>query len=298
MQFEIKPVTLDDKPIFDRYFSENDGINSEYTFTNMFMWRKSYSIRYAIIDGFLCVFSKHHKSPETVNFPLGKGDITPVITKLIEYFEEINQKMLIRIYSDDEISRLENAFPKAFILTEDRNSFDYVYKVQDLIELSGNRYHQKRNHINKFLSLYPYEYHNTGDKYLSLCYEMFNRWCESKTDTIPGIWEQHEAVTELFSNLDTLNVKGGLILSEGKVVAFSFGEVLSQKKSVAVIHIEHADTDFQGSFPLINQQFLENEWQAFEFVNREEDMGLSGLRKAKKSYHPEFMVKKYIASLK
>ena len=83
---------------------------------------------------------------------------------------------------------------------------------------------------------------------------------------------------------------------EGKMVAFSFGEVLSEENSMVVIHLEHADTEYQGSFPLINQQFLLNSWQAFEYVNREEDMGLAGLRQAKKSYKPCMMVKKFIAS--
>ena len=290
MQFDIKDIELGDKPLFDRYFADYDGMNSEYTFTNMFMWRKSYNIRYAVIDGMLCIFSRHGGSAETVNFPIGKGDIKAVLSKLIDYFDEIGQRPLIRLYSDFEIDALNTAFPDLFFITEDRNSFDYVYKVSDLITLPGSKYHSKRNHINQFMANYPYEYQKITKDQLSSCFLMFEKWCESKKDTVDGIDEQYKAVKNLIDNFEDLNVTGGAISIDDKIVAFSFGEVLSHKNSVAVIHLEH--------FPMINQQFLENEWSDLTFVNREEDMGIMGLRNAKKSYKPCLMVKKYIASLK
>ncbi len=299
MQFEIKPISIEDKDLLDRYFLQNDGINSEYTFTNMFMWQKSYNIRYATIDNMLCIFSKHGDSPETVNFPLGQGDLKYVIETLLEYFKGLNQQPLIRLYSQNEAEQLDKIFPDKFILTDDRASFDYVYKINDLIQLSGRDYHAKKNHINRFLANYPsYEYIEITKDNLHLCYEMFERWCQAKADTTLGIDEQSTAVKRLFDNFDLLDVKGGGIMVDNNLVAFSIGEVLNRDKSTVVIHLEHADTDFQGSFPLINQQFLIHQWSDFEFVNREEDMGLSGLRRAKKSYKPCTMVKKRIASLK
>ena len=298
MQFDIKDVSLEDKPLFDGYFADYNGMNSEYTFTNMFMWRKSYSIRYAVIDGMLCIFSRHGLSPETVNFPLGKGNIKSVISKLISYFDEIGQRPLIRLYNNSEVDALNASFPDQFILTEDRNSFDYVYKVSDLINLPGSKYHSKRNHINQFLSNYSYKYQKITKDQLEPCFLMFEKWCESKKDIVDGISEQHEAVKNLIDNFEALDVIGGCISVDDRIVAFSFGEILNTKNSIAVIHLEHADVDFKGSFPMINQQFLENEWSSLTYVNREEDMGLLGLRNAKKSYKPCLMVKKYIASLK
>lgn len=298
MEFEIKNITLEDKPLFDKYFSEYGAMNSEYTFTNMFMWRKSYNIRYALIDGMLCIFSQHQGSPETVNFPLGKGDLELAIRMLIKYFDSIGQRPLFRIYNNFEIDALNKAFPNSFILTEDRNSFDYIYKVSDLIELPGGRYHSKRNHINQFLAKYTYQYQKIDQTHIEPCFEMFEKWCDSKEGLVFGISEQREAVRSLIYNLDFLKVSGGCISVDGQIVAFSFGEILSQKNSVAVIHLEHADIDFQGSFPMINQQFLEHEWSSLTYVNREEDMGIPSLRRAKKSYKPCLMVKKYIATIK
>lgn len=297
MSFEIKPVTIDDKELFDKYFREYDGINSDFTFTNFFIWRKHYNIKYAIISGMLCVFSHYRDSAETVNFPLGQGDLNAVIETLAEYYNQKSQPLLIRLYKPSEIDALNCLSSRKFIATEDRNSFDYIYKVSDLIELPGSRYHGKRNHINKFLSQNEFEYQKITHENIDDCREMFNRWCKSKADTISNINEQQEAVSDFLDNFSKLDAVGGGIYVDNKLVAFSFGEVLNKNKSIAVIHLEHADTDFQGSFPLINQQFLINEWSDFEFVNREEDMGLPGLRNAKKSYHPVMMAKKYIASL-
>ncbi len=296
-ELEIKPVTLLDKPILDNYFSQYGGFNSEFTFTNMFMWQKSYNIRYAITNDMLCIFSQHGDGAETVNIPIGNGDMKAAISTLLNYFKNMNQPPLIRLYKEEEKALLNTIFPSTFIFTEDRNSFDYVYNVQDLIDLPGSRYHAKRNHINRLLSHHSFEYKRIDENLKKPCFDLFVNWCESKRDTVPGIEEQYEAVKRLFDNMDDLGITGGCITIDKQVVAFSFGEVLNAENSIAVIHLEHADTNIQGSFPLINQQFLENEWSSFELVNREEDMGLEGLRRAKKSYHPCMMVKKYIASV-
>ncbi len=296
--FELKPVSINDKALFDNYFSAFEPVNSEYTFTNMFMWRKSYNIRYAIIDDMLCVFSRHGKNgTESVNFPIGTGNISAAMQKILDYFSNIGQNPVIRIYREDDIKKLNDAFPEKFIITEDIDSFDYVYNTSDLIELPGSKYHSKRNHINKFKSLFNFEYKPLTPPLCPECLEMFSRWCHSKEGIVPGIAEQYEAVVELMENYEELGITGGVITVLDKVVAFSFGEVLSQRNSMTVIHIEHADTDYHGSFPIMNQQFLEHEWSPFKYVNREEDMGLPGLRKAKQSYKPQRMIKKYIATL-
>ncbi|MBE7032261.1 MAG: DUF2156 domain-containing protein [Ruminococcaceae bacterium] len=296
--FEIKSVSISDKALFDRYFAAFEPLNSEYTFTNMFMWRKSYNIRYAVIDGMLCIFSRHGENgTESVNFPLGDGDVSAPLRKIFDYFDSIGQRPVIRLYKESDLLRLNVAFPDKFVITEDIDSFDYVYNTSDLIELPGSKYHSKRNHISKFKSLFNFEYRPLTPELVPECLEMFSRWCDSKKGIVPGISEQREAVVELMENYEVLGVTGGVITVLGKVVAFSFGEVLSQKNSMAVIHLEHADTEYHGSFPIMNQQFLEKEWIDFKYVNREEDMGLPGLRKAKQSYKPKMMTKKYIASL-
>ena len=296
--FCIKPVTIADKEIFDSYFKDASILNSESTFTNLFMWQVPYNIRYAIIDGCLCVFSKHNDRPESVNFPFGDGDAASALEKILDYFKITGNPPKIRLHGQYQKEFVEKHFPDTFHFKTDIDAADYVYNIDDLINLPGSKYHAKRNHINKFKSLYDFKYHRMTPDFREDCRLMFNRWCESKRDVIDNIDEQLAAVNRLLDNWENLDVVGGCITVDGQMVAFSFGEVLSHKESIVVIHLEHADVDFQGSFPMINQQFLEHEWSGFRFVNREEDMGLEGLRKAKKSYYPIFMTEKYIATLK
>lgn len=295
INFEIKSVTLDDKPILDSYFKNARFLNSEFTFTNMFIWQPSYNIRFAEVEGNLCIFSRYGDRPESVNMTTLQGGAKKTIPKLLEYFDSIGQPPKIRIFGENQKRIIEEAFPDLFKFEKDLNSADYVYNVSDLTELPGGKYHAKRNHINKFKSLYDYRYHTMTPEFRDECREMFIRWCDSKRDTISNIDDQLTAVNRLLDNWENLDVVGSCITVDGKMVAFSFGEVLCYPESIVVIHLEHADTAFQGSFPMMNQQFLEHQWSDFKYVNREEDMGLEGLRKAKKSYHPVFLTDKYVA---
>ncbi len=301
--FELNEIFIDDKALFDKYLSRRLSLNSEFSFTNLFMWRKSYDIRYVIIEDMLCLMPRHNDGPRSATFPIGfidndgiERDIKPVINQLISYFEENGEPVLIRLYDERTVKKLTESFPGRFIITEDRNSFDYVYSVSELTELSGKKFHSKKNHINKFKKLYPnFDYRKMTSNNAAECLALFDEWRSNKDFEISGLDEERDAVCELLNNWDTLGIVGGCLKVDGKMIAFSLGEALND--DTVVIHLEHADTSFEGSFATINQQFLENEWQGYTYVNREEDMGIPGLRTAKESYRPVFMVKKYVATL-
>ncbi len=298
---DLKEITIDKKDEFNQYLHRKCSQNSEFTFTNLFMWRKSYDIRYVILDDMLCIMPRHADGPRSATFPIGflnKGtekDVTAVISTLLEHLKETGERPLLRLYDEKTVEKLNQTFPGQFVMTEDVNSFDYVYRIDDLIQLSGKQYHAKKNHINKFKKLYHWEYKTLNSNDAPACLALFDQWHQGKEEEIPGLEEEREAVHELFSNWDALDVRGGGLLVDGKLIAFSVGESLCEK--MAVIHLEHADTNYQGAFAMINQQFLIHEWKDFEFVNREEDMGIPGMRRAKESYRPVFMVKKYVATL-
>lgn len=296
--FEIKPVTLESKSIFDSYFKNGKFLNSEFNFTNMFVWQNPYNIRYAEIDGNLCIFSKHGANPENVNMTTMQGDVASTVPKLLDYFEKTEQVPQIRVFGKEQKEQMKELFPDMFRYEKDMDSADYVYKTENLIHLPGSRYHAKRNHINKFKTLYEYSYHTMTPDFREDCRQLFKHWCESKRDSISNINEQLEAVNKLLDNWEKLDISGGCITVNDRLIAFSFGEILCEKESIVVIHFEHADTIYHGSFPMMNQQFLENKWSDYTYVNREEDMGLEGLRKAKKSYHPTLLTDKYIVRLK
>lgn len=298
----LEEITIEKKELFNQYLKRKCSQNSEFTFTNLFMWRKSYDMRYVILNDMLCIMPQHKGGPRSATFPVGfigedgkEKDIVPVIEELLAYFKDIGAEPLIRLYDDITVQKLTQAFPGKFLITEDMGSFDYVYSVQELSNLSGKRFHAKKNHVNKFMRLYPWEYRPISSENVAECLRVFEQWYQNRADEVAGLDEEYEAVRELFSNWDKLDVSGGSLWVDGSMIAFSVGEPLCDR--MAVIHLEHADTAYEGAFAMMNQQFLKNRWQEFEYVNREEDMGIPGMRKAKESYHPVFMVKKYVATL-
>lgn len=299
---KLQEITLDKKEEINRFLHRKCSQNSEFTFTNLFMWRKSYDIKYVILNDTLCIMPQHTGGPRSATFPIGfiredgsECDIKPIIEMLLKDCRECGREPLLRLYDDRTVEKLVSAFPGKFLITEDVNYFDYVYRVEDLINLSGKKYHGKKNHINKFKRAYQWEYQPINAENAEECIALFDKWCREKSEEIEGVEEEREAVLELFHNWDALDVRGGCIRVGGKMAAFSVGEPLCGK--MAVIHLEHADVNYEGAFAIMNQQFLEHEWQNFELVNREEDMGIPGMRKAKESYRPVFMVKKYVATL-
>ena len=292
---QIEEITLEKKELINKYFEENNIV--EFTFTNIFLWRNIENIKYFIIDNNLCLIYKDENGNTIITFPIGNvgaGFHTCPINEIINYFKEIKEEVRILAYNEKTVKFLEENFPDKFEIKEDRDHSDYIYKIEDLINLSGNKYHKKKNHINKFKTLYNYEYKKITKIEIAECKELFDKWYNAKKDLDSSVEEAKEAIYGLFANYEDLDVAGGAIYVEGKIVAFSFGEKVNNK--MVIIYYEYADTNYEGIFQMINQQFLENEWRDFEFVNRESDLGIEGLRKAKLSYHPEHMLTKYIAT--
>lgn len=300
---ELNDITIDKKDFLESYLFRRCSNNSEFSFTNLFMWRKSYDIKYAIIDDMLCIMPRHTGGPRSATFPIGfvdkngqERDVSNTIETLIAYFEERGEVPLIRLYDERAVRKLTETFPDRFLITEDRNSFDYVYSIEELTNLSGKRFHAKKNHINKFKKNYPdFTYEKMTPDFEAECLTLFDSWRKNKEFDIDGFDEEREAVVELLSNWHDLDVVGGCLRVDNKMIAFSLGEPL--KGDTVVIHLEHADTDYEGAFAMMNREFLAHEWQEYKYVNREEDMGIPGLRKAKESYRPVFMIKKYVATL-
>ncbi len=301
---ELNDITLDKKELIDGFLKRRKSRNSEFSFSYLYMWRKSYDMKYAITDDMLCILPKHTGGPRSASFPIGfenpdgtSRSIKKFVETLLEYFKESGEEPLIHLYDEGTMELLVKEFPDKFIITEDRNNFDYVYRVDELTKLSGKKFHSKKNHMNKFKKMYPdWEYCRLSPENNGECMALFDEWQTDKGWEAESIGEEREALCEFLNNRDALGYIGGGIRVGGRLVAFSFGEALGA--DTAVIHFEHVDPNCEGAFAIINQQFLEHEWQNYTYVNREEDMGIPGMRKAKESYHPAFMIKKYVATLK
>ncbi|MGI6538680.1 MAG: DUF2156 domain-containing protein [Caldicoprobacterales bacterium] len=288
----FKDIELDDKSLFDRYFQAKTYENSEYSFINLFIWRHSYNFKYTILHEHLCVVGCYRGLYPFVFSPLSlkKEDFEKTLPVLAEYFHSNGLPLVLKAVTEEQKEAIAEVMGGKIIFLADRNNFDYVYLSKDLIELKGNKYRQKRNHINKFVKYYTYEYERITNNNLRECLSAAYEWF-SKQNTSQSIFEEKQAIQEIMKHYNELDVVGGAIRINGKIQAFSIGELLNP--DMAVIRIEKANTDYDGSYAIINRSFSFHEWSDVTYINREEDMGIAGLRKSKESYHPVKMIKKY-----
>ncbi len=286
-------ITLNDKPVFDNFFEKAQYAGSECTFTNLFIWRRCYNIHWTQEDGFLLI--EVLRDNEWFILPPfgGKDENLPgILAKIYKQFGTFEMRGIYK----ESMERLERVLPQRFQFIPDRDNSDYIYASDDLANLSGRKYHQKKNHANSFRKAYPdYQYVSMTGAMAKDCIDFARNWKESRVnEEDPESLEcEMFAIEEALNNFDFLGIKGGVILINGKIEAITFGEIIN--KETAIIHVEKANPEIRGLYAVINQEFCRHEWSGLKYINREEDMGLEGLRKAKESYHPAFMLDKYTA---
>ena len=301
IKINLQKLTCTDKPTFDKFFGSRYCEHSGYTFTNFFMWRKMRDYRWAVEDDVLYIFSSDEETFAAWQ-PIGAQDkMQEAITKILRVAEEFKGDKKFRFVVVEKIFADElERYPHAkFNITPERDRFDYVYLAQDLINLSGRKFHGKKNHLNAFRKEYPdAKYLPITEELIPKCREELNVWYEMHRRTNPDnafICYEQAAIHEIFDHFDAFKIKGGAILIDNKVVAFTFGERLNS--DTAVIHVEKADPTIRGIYAAINQSFVEHEWSDMIYINREEDMGIEGLRQAKESYRPIKLIEKFNATL-
>ncbi len=292
---EFKTIVIKDKEWADTLMSYSGYQGAEYCFTNLFIWDGIYKSKLARYKDFLLL-----RTGEPGNFhylyPAGRGDIKEVLDLLAEEASLAGEKLSMICLSERTKRELDDHFPQRFNYTPVRNTFDYIYDTEALISLSGKKLQPKRNHINYFVNNYNWSYEDlTPDKIDEVM--VFNlEWCKrtdcKKYETL--MWESC-AVEKCLSHYQELKLKGGILRVDGSIVAYTIGEALNS--DTFVVHIEKAFPEFRGSYPMINREFLKRNAQQFKYVNREDDIGDEGLRKAKESYYPAFMLEKFSAEL-
>lgn len=296
---DFAEITIDDKELFDRYLKIDNPQASDVSFTNLFMWRNYYKFRYIEVQDLLCIVSVPDDSQPFALAPIGaisEDKLAEVIALLKEYFNVKGWKLVFRKVEESKVDYFRRFTSSEENIILDRDNCDYVYLSTDLVHLKGKKFDGKRNHINKFKKLYEYEYVSIGEEHFDHCSRIMDKWCEERDcDDHKGFYCEKLANIELLSNFSKLGCKGALIKVDGVYEGFTVGEILNN--DTAVIHIEKANSHINGLYTLINQQFCENEWQNVTFINREQDLGIEGLRKAKLSYNPVKLINKYTISL-
>lgn len=291
MTITFQKITLEDRDRMKAYLGLQKTRSCEMTFANIYLWSRFYQVDYAIIEDTL-VF-RGQKEGEFFDFPVGKPEnVKKALEVLIQYCEEKGQDFVLGSITKEKEISLQEMYPGKFEVEYDRDAADYVYETEKLANLSGKKYHGKKNHINKFRKMYPdWSYETITDENVEECFRMALTWRR-----LNGCEEDEEKNAEMCVTLNSLRLFkelqlcGGLLRAAGEVVAFSIGEPVCD--DTMVVHIEKAFSAVDGAYPMINQQFVLHEAAAYTYVNREEDLGEEGLRRAKLSYHPAFMVEK------
>jgi len=299
MGLDFKEISIEDKEYFRRFLRLYNPEISELTFTNLFMWRHFYRFRYVQVDNMLVIISVPEEGVPFSYAPFGdvnKNGFKDVVLMIKEYFKKNNWKMVFSRVPESMLPFYRELFGDQAQIKLDEANSDYVYSSNDLIFLSGKKYDGKRNHINKFKKLYTFEYKKIDHSNIAECIRIMDEWCEEKKCQHQHVsYCEKKANIELLNNFDELGCKGALIRVDGRFEAFTVGEMLNS--NTAVIHIEKANSKVNGLYTITNQQFCENEWNNVEFINREQDLGIEGIRKAKLSYHPVRMINKYAITI-
>lgn len=280
---------------FNRYLHSSRERGCEYSFANLNLWGRQQA---AFVGGFLVVFAQFEKR-SVYPFPIGQGDIKPVLDAIIHDAKARGIVCRISGMNADDCMLLEELFPGQFRFYPDRDSCDYVYKIEDLATLKGRKLQKKRNHLNKFKASRPdCQISPLDESNLEAAREMVQKWYEIKQEENPqeDYHLEQRAIFRAFRHMRELGLEGLALTEKGRVIAMTMGSRLSQ--NTFDIHFEKALDE--GAYVAVNQAFaayLLKKYPEIQYLNREEDMGLPGLRKAKLSYHPDHLVVKFWARL-
>ena len=288
---DFHEITLQDKPRAEAILRQCECQSCEYAFGNVFIWRKIYHTQISLSDDML-VIAFQTQDESSFCCPQGSGDFAKTIEELSALAGQRGHRLFLYGCSEQEAQRIDRLFPNRFSFSVNEDFFEYIYASEALASLSGRKYHDKRNHIAAFERNYPdWTFEEISRKNIGQCAEMNERWLrlnEYKDEV--QLSAEHNVLNLAMAHYDELGFYGGLIRAGGRVVAFSFGERLNQTTFCA--HFEKAYADVRGAYQMINREMARRLQADYLYINREEDTGAPGLRRAKQSYHPAIWLKK------
>lgn len=292
---DFQEPTLADKPKADAVFHAGAYRGNDYCFGNIFIWRRRFKPAVAFAGGSLLVRFLLGGRPAYL-YPAG-GDIPTAVRALSADAAECGSRLRLAAVSKDMAHELEKIFPGAFEWTSNRSEADYIYRTSDLSDLAGRKYHSKRTHITHFKEMGDWSYEAISPQNLPECRAMNEEWFRQNEEAgDKSLKFEYAAIQETFDHYEELGFSGGMLRMGERVVAYTIGEPLCH--DTFVVHFEKAFGNVDGAYPVINNEFVTHSCQKFEYVNREEDLGDEGLRRAKLSYQPVLLQDRGLAVLR
>lgn len=285
------PITLTDKKLITSYILPSSVQDCDFSFTNLCGWHFINESSYAIIENQLIIRFTNENGQHEYLMLSGQDNLIQIVDKLEECAQREGTSLVIRGILPKTKEILEQYYPTLFEFYTDRDYFDYIYLRQELAELKGKNYQPKRNHVNKFKKEYEYTYLPLTPEWIPECMAFEADWCiKHGYMENENIKNERRALTFSLNHYDQLDLTGGLIHVHNKIVAFTFGSPINH--NTFGVHFEKADINIDGAYNIINQEFSSRLPQQYIYLNREEDLGIPGLRQAKQSYHPTLLLEK------
>lgn len=285
----FKNIELNDAETFNRFLKDNDELSCENTFTNLLIWQSAYNNMMAVDGDFLFIKSGSGEE-ETHALPFGP-DLIKGIEMIFEHCKD--KKPSFWVQEGPRFDIFKEYCGDGYKISEIRENFDYIYLQKDLAELAGKKYHSKRNHISAFSKKYDWHYEPISNENIADVKECCEKWYAENSHRMDSeMLYEKQGVNIILDNMEKLEASGSAIYVNGVVIAFTVGTPINSK--IFNVNIEKALSDYDGAYTLINREFVKNELGNYELINREDDLGLEGLRKSKLSYKPNIILKKYL----
>lgn len=294
---DFKPLFLGDKPEFDRYLTAGGERGCEYSFANLYIWGRQTA---AVVGGRLVLFSQFNRK-SVYPFPVGSGELKPVIDAIMADARQRGIPCRLTGLVGDEKEQLEALYPGMWRIHCARDNFDYVYDIHALADLSGKKLQKKRNHLHRFQEAHPdYAVEPLTEENADRAGEFIEAWYARRLAEDPhaDFHMERRAIAKALAYREELGMEGLLLVNGGEILAVTMGNPLSE--TTFDVNFEKARADVEGAYAAINREFaryLRDRHPNLQSLNREDDLGLEGLRRAKLSYKPHHMVEKCWACL-
>ena len=303
-------ITIQNRPVLEEYLNGFEYKTSGLSFSAMYMWRDSNMFSWDIMGEYMCVAGISHLEleegiilpflfpPLTRTGAYDKDELRRSIFLAREHFEKAGQPFSLRLVPVHLVEIIREAVPE-LKWQDDRPNYDYIYRTQDLIDLKGRDFHGKKNHLNYFKKTYEYEYVELTSAMAEEAMEFIAEFNERKD--VPEhekemLRFEEEAMRDVLLNLEAVGYSAGAIRIDGKIEAIAIGGRLGS--NMITEHVEKANVNYRGLYQAINNEFCKHVASRAKYINREEDMGIPNLRKAKLSYRPCKLLEKYIGTFK
>ncbi len=290
-------MSLADQAIFREAEKSSVQLVGDTNFSNLFIWRSYYRPLWAQADGCLCLIARPENEEPFGLPPVGGGDRLAALEKSAQYLRQWTDRPSFRRVPEDLAQQIEGSY-LPYELVHDRDNDDYVYLRQQLCSLGGRRMHQKKNHYNYFVSHYQFECLPISDELLPDLLSVQEGWLATKQErdnlSAGQFKYELESVRELLTHHRELGQWGLAIRIDGRLEAFTLGEALSQ--DTALVHVEKANYEIRGLYVALLSHFCRQLPEQIVYINREQDLGLEGLRQSKESLKPDHLRRKFVAT--